>query len=50
VTECVYCGCVAEAHDPVFVRHDGSEDAYCNYGCLAAHIEDAGLATGASCR
>jgi hypothetical protein len=49
MTDCVYCGCEAEAHDPVYVRHDGAEDAYCNYGCLSAHIQEAELATGTSC-
>lgn len=80
MTECVYCGCAVEAHDPVYVSRtdprvadsddgdsdepsvdqrserasdDGARretDAYCNYGCLAAHIETAGLATGTACR
>jgi len=49
VTDCVYCGCAAEARDPVYVRHDGEEDTYCNYGCLAAHVEEAGRATGTTC-
>ena len=49
MTDCVYCGCEAEAHDPVYVRHDGEEDAYCNYGCLSAHIQAAALATGTTC-
>jgi hypothetical protein len=49
MTDCVYCGCAVEAHDPVSVRHDGGEDSYCNYDCLAAHIEEAGLATGTAC-
>ena len=51
---CVYCGCDVRRHDPVSVteRADsgGEPDArYCNYGCLAAHIEEAELTTGTSC-
>jgi hypothetical protein len=55
MTDCVYCGCDVTAHDPVFVS-EGTDadpadaDAYCNYGCLAAHVEEAGLATGTTCR
>lgn len=54
MTDCVYCGCAVEAHDPVFVTEgvDGDQsaaDAYCNYACLAAHIEEAGLTVGATC-
>lgn len=54
MTACTYCGCDVHAHDPVFVleadagdRDDA--DPYCNYACLAAHVEEAGLATGATC-
>jgi len=55
MTDCVYCGCAVEAHDPVFVsegsdRDRSAADAYCNYACLAAHIEEAGLTVGATCR
>ncbi|PSQ11682.1 hypothetical protein BRC93_04580 [Halobacteriales archaeon QS_5_70_15] len=51
---CVYCGCDVRRHDPVSVTESadpaGEPDArYCNYGCLAAHIEEAGLATGTTC-
>lgn len=54
MTECTYCGCEIEAHEPVFVR-EGEPDGplagqYCNYACLTAHVEEAGLATGATCR
>ena len=49
--DCAYCGCAAEAHDPVYVSSspDGEPDAFCNYGCLSAHIETEGLATGTTC-
>ena len=52
--ECAYCGCDVAAHDPVYVSEarDGERvtvGAYCNYGCLASHIDAAGLATGSCC-
>lgn len=52
---CTYCGCDVAAHDPVAVYEgvdgSGSPDArFCNYGCLAAHVEEAGLTEGTSCR
>ena len=55
MTECTYCGCAVEAHDPVFVyegRHGEGEPEgqFCNYACLTAHVEEAGLADGATCR
>lgn len=57
MTDCTYCGCAVEAHDPVYVtsddpRENGTDeaDAYCNYGCLAAHVDEAGLAVGSVCR
>lgn len=53
MTDCVYCGCSVEAHDPVYVSRDPEQDqtdAYCNYGCLAAHVETEGLAVGTTCR
>jgi hypothetical protein len=52
MTDCTYCGCAIEVHDPVYVsRSPDSEPAgqYCNYGCLAAHVDEADLATGTSC-
>lgn len=56
MTDCTYCGCGVEAHDPVFV-YEGSEDGerdpagqFCNYACLTAHVEESGLADGAVCR
>lgn len=52
---CTYCGCIVDDHDPVFVeeRQDGERvDAgrFCNYACLARHVEAAGLEEGACCR
>lgn len=49
--DCAYCGCDVTAHDPVYVRENGSEaeTPYCNYGCLSAHIEEDGLALGTTC-
>lgn len=53
MTDCVYCGSTVEDHDPVFVA-EGEPDAattpFCNYACLAAHIEDEGLTAGACCQ
>ncbi|MFB6096969.1 MAG: hypothetical protein ABEJ74_06240 [Haloferacaceae archaeon] len=54
--DCTYCGCDVRDHDPVYVREGSSGDdagatrAFCNYGCLAAHVDEAGLAAGTSCR
>lgn len=74
MTDCTYCGCEIEAHDPVFVFESSDEDGgksdegsdgvgdggesdervpagrFCNYACLSAHVEEAGLADGATCR
>lgn len=53
MTDCTYCGCEVEAHDPVFVRDDAPDGplagSYCNYACLTAHVEEANLDAGASC-
>lgn len=53
MTDCTYCGCDVHAHDPVFVSEGTDElqtaDPFCNYACLSAHIEEAGLTTGATC-
>ena len=51
---CVHCGCDVRRHDPVSVVESadpgGAPDArYCNYGCLAAHIEAAELTIGTTC-
>ena len=65
-TDCTYCGCDVEAHDPVYVEREAREPEgdrasteggderrrtgqFCNYGCLSAHIEVEGLATGTTC-
>ncbi|MEZ3116042.1 hypothetical protein RYH80_08940 [Halobaculum sp. MBLA0147] len=53
MTDCTYCGCDVTRHDPVYVAEGDPEaatDAYCNYGCLAAHVEEAGLAVDTACR
>lgn len=52
---CTYCGTDVYAHDPVFVEEldDGERTPagqFCNYACLAAHVEEAGLTTGDCCR
>jgi hypothetical protein len=51
---CAYCECAIFDHDPICVRDCtadcGSPTYYCNYGCLAAHIDEAGLATGTTCQ
>jgi len=55
MTACTYCGCDVTAHDPVYVEcEDNGERVpagqFCNYGCLVAHVETAGLAEGTTCR
>ncbi|WP_248897956.1 hypothetical protein [Haloplanus halobius] len=55
MASCTYCGCDVTAHDPVYVEAtaDGERvpaGQFCNYGCLAAHIEEEGLTQGAVCR
>lgn len=50
--DCTYCGCDAEAHDPVYVSEDDPDaepSAFCNYGCLSAHVEAENLAVGTTC-
>ena len=51
---CAYCGSRIFDHDPICVRDCdedcGSPDYFCNYACLAAHIDEAGLTSGACCR
>lgn len=48
---CTYCGCDVAAHDPVYV-YEGDDPAgqFCNYACLRAHVDEAGLTEGARCR
>ncbi|WP_435126259.1 hypothetical protein [Halobaculum sp. D14] len=52
-TACAYCGCDVTAHDPVYVREadddPDEETPFCNYGCLAAHVDAEGLAVGTTC-
>lgn len=58
--ECTYCGCDVTAHDPVYVEEETDADGrererlqtgqFCNYGCLAAHIDAESLAAGTTCR
>lgn len=52
---CTYCGSDLREYDPVFVEEtaDGGREPagrFCNYACLAAHVEETGLADGAACR
>lgn len=52
--ECTYCGSDVARHDPVFVTEgtnasDDRTSQFCNYACLAAHIEEEGLTDGAVC-
>jgi hypothetical protein len=52
MTDCTFCGCRVEAHDPVFVSESPAGEPtgrFCNYGCLAAHIDAADLTTGTAC-
>lgn len=49
---CTYCGCDVTAHDPVYVSEGVERTAagqFCNYACLRAHVDDAGLTEGAAC-
>lgn len=51
---CTFCGSDIREHDPVFVN-EGIEDRreagqFCNYACLARHIEEENLEAGACCR
>lgn len=52
--DCTYCGCDVTAHEPVYVAEvDGGERVpagqFCNYACLAQHIEAEGLQAGTYC-
>lgn len=54
VNACTYCESDIDRHDPVFVNEgtnasDNQSGQFCNYACLAAHIEDAELTDGAAC-
>jgi hypothetical protein len=46
-----YCGSDLARYDPVFVEETGADGrveagAFCNYACLAAHIDEAELTDG----
>lgn len=50
--DCVYCGSVAEAHDPVYVSEgeiDADPMAFCNFACVTAYVDEQGLTDGACC-
>lgn len=52
---CAYCGCDVFAHEPVFVEEMANgerteQGQFCNYACLAQHIEEQGLTAGTTCR
>lgn len=54
MTDCTYCGAPVEAHSPVYVeeRREGERvpaGQFCNYACLAQHVEDEGLTSGNAC-
>ncbi|WP_195893062.1 hypothetical protein [Halopiger djelfimassiliensis] len=54
-TACTYCGRDVTDHDAVYVTEDRTGDRdrldpFCNYACLAAHIDAANLTDGAACR
>lgn len=52
--ECTYCDSDLADYEPVYLEEtEGGErvpvGAFCNYGCLAAHLEEAELAVGDAC-
>lgn len=52
VTDCGYCGCAVDRHDPVFVAErvpDAEQVGFCNSACLQAHVDDEGSTTGTAC-
>jgi YHS domain-containing protein len=49
MTDCAYCGCEVEAHDPVVADHDGETYPFCNWACLVEYVDREELATGTSC-
>jgi len=57
MTGCAYCGCEVEAHDPVAVYESGDDaegrgslaGEFCNWGCLAAYVDEEDVATGTTC-
>ncbi|MFB6219919.1 MAG: hypothetical protein ABEH90_00650 [Halolamina sp.] len=52
MTDCLYCGCAVEEHDPVYVS-EGDPNAetlpFCNYACLTEYVDAENLTTGTSC-
>lgn len=51
---CTYCGSDIDQHDPICVR-DCDENCsmvgrFCNYACLASHIDVENLTAGACCQ
>jgi hypothetical protein len=51
---CVYCGEDLADYEPIYVEETRGGDrvelgGFCNYGCLSAHVDEAGLAEGACC-
>lgn len=49
MTDCVYCGCAVEAHDPVYADHADETYPFCNWACLVAYVEREELSTGTAC-
>jgi hypothetical protein len=54
MADCTYFGCDVAAHDPVYVEEtEGDERVpagqFCNYACLAQHIEAEGLQEDTYC-
>jgi len=50
---CAYCGSLIFEHDPICVRDCeadcGSPAYFCNYACLAAHVDEENLTAGNAC-
>lgn len=54
-TPCTFCGSAVDAQDPVSVAEVENGETveagrFCNYACLAQHIEAEGLEAGTTCR
>lgn len=51
--QCAYCGSAIFEHDPICVRDCtagcGTPVYYCNYACLATHIDEDDLTSGDAC-
>jgi hypothetical protein len=51
--DCSDCGWPVQAHEPVYRSTTPGGDPttqFCNYGCLAAHIEAEELVTDTACK